>query len=272
MVMSKPVACSRMYNLSPRIRGLWDALFALASSQSGIKLEIIAHAAPAPLSELWARPDLGAVFMCGYPFSRMREAARPTMLAAPVSSEAWSLDQPLYASHILIASTGPVNAVADLAAARWGWTVRDSQSGYHAARSFLAGQFAGKMKQSMTVGPLLNPSGIVAALKDGRIDAGAIDAHAFQLLSMHEPDAIDGLRILATTEPLPAPLLVAAQTLPVDITTALKQSLVALHETPEGAAVLERLGLRRFSAVTPSAYDILPQRADDADRRLGIPW
>ncbi|MEK1865347.1 MAG: PhnD/SsuA/transferrin family substrate-binding protein, partial [Rhizobium leguminosarum] len=68
------------------------------------------------------------------------------------------------------------------------------------------------------------------------------------------------------------PLLVAAQTLPVDITTALQQSLVTLHETPEGTAVLERLGLRRFSAVTPSAYDILSQRADDADRRLGIPW
>lgn len=261
-----------MYNLSPRIRGLWDALFALVSLRSGVELEIIAHAAPAPLSELWTRPDMGAVFMCGYPFSRMPEGLRPAALAAPVSNEAWSLDQPFYASHILVASTGPVNAVADLAATRWGWTVRDSQSGYHAARSFLAGQFAGKMKPSMTVGPLLNPSGIIAALKDGRIDAGAIDAYAFQLLSMHERDAIGGLRILATTDPLPAPLLVAAQTLPADIATALQRSLVTLHETPEGAAALERLGLRRFSAVAPSTYDVLPQRADDADRRLGISW
>ncbi|PDS78456.1 PhnD/SsuA/transferrin family substrate-binding protein [Rhizobium sp. L43] len=272
MVMSKPIACSRMYNLSPRIRGLWDALFALVGARSGVELEIIAHAAPAPLSELWARPDMGAVFMCGYPFSRMSEGARPAVLAAPVSSEAWSLDQPLYASHILVASTGPVKAVADLAAARWGWTVRDSQSGYHAARSFLAGRFADKMKQSATVGPLLNPSGIVAALRDGRIDVGAIDAYAFQLLQMHEPDAIDGLRILATTDPLPAPLLVAAQTLPSNIAAALQRNLATLHETPEGAAVLDRLGLRRFSAVAPSAYDVLPLRADDADRRLGISW
>lgn len=165
MVMSKPIACSRMYNLSPRIRGLWDALFALVSLRSGVELEIIAHAAPAPLSALWSRPDMGTVFMCGYPFSRMPEDTRPAVLAAPVSSEAWSLDQPLYASHILVASTGPVNAVADLAAARWGWTVRDSQSGYHAARSYLADRFAGTMKQSTTVGPLLNPSGIVAALR-----------------------------------------------------------------------------------------------------------
>ncbi|SCW48610.1 ABC-type phosphate/phosphonate transport system, substrate-binding protein [Rhizobium mongolense subsp. loessense] len=272
MVMSKPIACSRMYNLSPRIRGLWDELFALVSVHSGIELEIIAHAAPAPLSQLWTRLDMGVVFMCGYPFSRMPEGARPTALAAPVSSEAWSCDEPLYSSHILVASTGPVNAVADLAAARWGWTVRDSQSGYHAARSYLAGQFTGRMKQSAAVGPLLNPSGIVAALKDRRIEAGAIDAYAFQLLSMHEPDAIDGLRILATTDPLPAPLLVAAQTLPGDMVTALRRSLVTLHETPDGTAVLGALGLRRFSAVAPSAYDVLAQRADAADRRLRITW
>ncbi|MGO8119405.1 phosphate ABC transporter substrate-binding protein, partial [Rhizobium leguminosarum] len=35
-----------MYNLSPRIRGLWDAMFALVSLGSGVELEIIAHAAP----------------------------------------------------------------------------------------------------------------------------------------------------------------------------------------------------------------------------------
>ncbi|APO79598.1 ABC transporter substrate-binding protein (plasmid) [Rhizobium etli 8C-3] len=272
MIMSKPIASSRMYNLSPRIRGLWDALFKLVSMNSKIEFEIIAHAAPAPLSELWTRSDIGLVFICGYPFSRMPEGARPTALAAPVSSEAWSSDQPLYASHIVVASTGPVNTVADLAAARWGWTVRDSQSGYHASRSYLAGQFTGKMKQSAAVGPLLNPSGIVAALKDGRIEAGAIDAYAFQLLSMHEPDAIDGLRILVTTEPTPAPLLVAAQTLPGDMVAALRRSLVTLHETPCGTAVLGALGLRRFSAVAASDYDVLPPRAEAADRRLGIKW
>ncbi|MGO8126559.1 phosphate ABC transporter substrate-binding protein, partial [Rhizobium ruizarguesonis] len=60
--------------------------------------------------------------------------------------------------------------------------------------------------------------------------------------------------------------------LPADIATALHQGLVTLHETPGGTAVFERLGLRRFSAVTPSAYDVLPHRADDADRRLVISW
>src|SRR5437899_2747028 len=100
---SPPVACSRMYNVGPTVRGLWDHLFAWLSEESGIRLEVIAHDAPAPLSELWARPDLGAAFMCGYPFSRLPADQRPIALAAPVSIAPWAGGRPLYASHIVVA-------------------------------------------------------------------------------------------------------------------------------------------------------------------------
>lgn len=92
-----------MYNLSPKISGLWDRLFDWLSSQSGINLEVIAHAAPAPLSELWARPDMGTVFMCGFPFSRLAAAERPVPIAAPVSLADWAEGRPVYASHIVAA-------------------------------------------------------------------------------------------------------------------------------------------------------------------------
>src|SRR6218665_3423610 len=97
--LALPIACSRMYNLSPAIRGAWDDLFGWLGRESGTDLQIVAHAAPAPLSELWNRPDMGAVFMCGFPFSQMPEEARPVALAAPGSTEEWARGGPLYASH-----------------------------------------------------------------------------------------------------------------------------------------------------------------------------
>ena len=45
--------------------------------------EVIDYPAPQPLSALWARPDLGCAFMCGYPFATSRDPGR-TLLAAPV--------------------------------------------------------------------------------------------------------------------------------------------------------------------------------------------
>ena len=268
--LAPAIACSRMYNLSPKISGLWDALFGWLGRRSGVDLEIIAHAAPAPLSELWSRPDMGAVFMCGYPFSTMPEAERPIALAAPISTEAWAQGGPFYASHIVVAQDSPIG-LADLMSARWGWTVRDSQSGYHAPRAFLAAQ-PGPGRSSEAVGPLLNPKGIVDAILSGRIDIGAIDAYAYQLLAKHEPDMVAGLRVVATTEPTPVPLLVAARQQPEEIVSALRHALLQAHLSEEAAGILSALGLSGFAAPDPSAYDQLPERARKADLALGAPW
>lgn len=272
--MSAPalVACSRMYNGSPRIRALWDALFGWLAERAGVRLDVIAHAAPAPLSELWQRDDLGAVFMCGYPWSRLPSEERPVMLAAPVASAPWAAGRPLYASHIAVAADGAVRNLEDLASAVWGWTVRDSQSGYHAPRAFLAGLPPADAPHPAAIGPLLNPSGVIAALRDGRIGAGAIDAYAYLLLARHEPETVAGLRIVATTEPGPCPLLVASRAAPAKALSALRQVLTGMHESEAGRALLARLCLERFAPANEADYRDLPRRAEETDRRLAAAW
>lgn len=264
------VACSRMYNLSPGIRAHWDSLFAWLARDSGIGLEVIGHAAPAPLSELWERSDMGAVFMCGYPFSMLAPEERPVPLAAPVSAAAWAEGKPVYASQIVTARNSGID-VGDLSTAQWGWTVRDSQSGYHAPRAFLSRLPRGKIVGE-PVGPLLNPSGVVAAIEAGRIDVGAIDAYAYQLLEMHEPETTSRLRIVATTEPTPFPLLVASREQSAETIATLAQALLRAHQSDAGQAVLRPLGLTAFAQPDISTYENLPQRAQAADAALGASW
>nr|WP_309574439.1 PhnD/SsuA/transferrin family substrate-binding protein [Rhizobium sp. AP16] len=267
---SPPVACSRMYNLSPKISGLWDGFFTWLGAQSGIRIEVIPHAAPAPLSALWERPDMGVVFMCGFPFSKLAAEQRPIPLVAPISLANWAGGQPVYASHIAAAGDTAFGN-ADLAKARWGWTVRDSQSGYNAPREYLATQPYAKEVRD-TVGPLLNPRGVVEAIRSGTIDVGAIDAYAYQLLDMHEPEMIAPLRIVATTKPAPFPLLVASRQLPPDTVLALKHALLHAHRTDEGQAILTSLGLAAFAEPDMAAYDRMPARARDTDEALGASW
>ena len=267
---SPAIACSRMYNLSPRISGLWDRLFDWLSSQSGITLEVIPHAAPAPLSELWARPDMGAVFMCGFPFSRLAAAERPIPLAAPVSTAGWANGQPVYASHIVAANDKPLTE-AELSTVRWGWTVRDSQSGYNAPREFVAALAKGRLVRE-TVGPLLNPRGVVDAIRAGAIDVGAIDAYAYQLMEMHEPDMIAPLCVVATTRPAPFPLLVAGREQPPEMIAALRYALLNVHQDPEGRSILGSLGLAAFVEPDIAAYEQLPARTLFVDDILGGTW
>ncbi|WP_110031077.1 phosphate/phosphite/phosphonate ABC transporter substrate-binding protein [Hoeflea marina] len=259
-----------MYTVGPEVQALWAGLFDHVSDLSGVPLEVIAHPAPAPLADLWARPDLGAVFMCGYPFSILPVEQRPRPLAAPVSIREWSGDGPCYASHVVVrkGEAPEANGLGDL---RWGWTVRDSQSGYNALREYLAG--LPLMNRAVaTDGPHLNPDGIGAALTEGRIDIGAIDAYAFQLMQMHDPRRVEAVDIIATTKRAPAPMLVAGRTQPQDMIAALKIALLGLHQKPEGLARLAALGLSRFADPDLAAVDELPARAAGAAETLGDAW
>lgn len=259
-----------MYNLSPRIKGHWDRFFGWLAREAGVALDIIAHAPPAPLSELWERPDLGAAFMCGYPYSMVEPEARPVALAAPVPAAEWANGKPVYASHVIAALGSPLGP-NDLPKARWGWTVRDSQSGYNAPRGLLV-ELGATANPPGAVGPLLNPRGILDAVTSGRVEVGAIDAYAWQLLALHEPEALATVRIVATTPAAPFPLLIAARATAKEAVIALRSALTNAGDGDAGRSVLQPLGLTGFAVPDLAAYDTLPDRARAADLALGGPW
>jgi ABC-type phosphate/phosphonate transport system substrate-binding protein len=265
------IACSRMYNLSPQIASIWDELFAWLSNDSRIDLDVIRHPAPAPLSELWGRPDMGVVFMCGFPFSEIPDNDKPQPLAVPISSADWANSLPVYASHIVVRADAPIE-VADLGSVRFGWTVRDSQSGYNAPRRFLAQQLQKRPFTGQAIGPLLNPKGVIDALIANEIDAGALDAYAWQLLEQHEPAMIADLRVLATTETAPFPLLVTAKQQPKEIVAALKASLLKASQCNKGRVILQSLGLSGFADPNLSNYESLSAQARHSDYTLEQPW
>jgi ABC-type phosphate/phosphonate transport system substrate-binding protein len=245
-----------MYNVAPQARLLWDGFFDWLSRSSGVDLEVVAHEAPAPLSTLWHRADLGVAFMCGFPFMATEPDVRPVALAAPVAQACWAKGMPFYASHIVVASSGRLRRPDDLRDATLGWTVRDSQSGYHALRRFLVEAFpdeGGKVFGN-TKGPFLNPAGIIAAIVQGDVDAGPIDAYAFELLRVSAPELVSGLHVMATTTSTPCPLLVAAPQAPKKDVEALRRSLLTAHETVEGLERLRSLALSGFAAIAVNDY------------------
>jgi len=78
------IANARMYSVSPEAAGLWRKLLAELIEHTGLDIALLEHTEPAPIDELWRRPDKAAVFMCGLPFSRSEP--RPELIAAPVPS------------------------------------------------------------------------------------------------------------------------------------------------------------------------------------------
>lgn len=246
-----PIACSRMYDVAPPARAAWHALFACIADLSGVELRPFVHMPPAPIEELWARPDLGCVFMCGWPWA-MHPEPRPVPLAAPVPSLPRYGDRPVYVSDFVVREEAPWRSLPEAFAGRLGWTVGHSHSGCNAPRHHLlrharAFPFAG------AVGPLISPLGVATAVREGRCDIGPMDGFAHDLLRRHAPEAVAGLRTLESTDPAPIPFLVAAPGADPGRVAALRGALLAAHRDPQARAAMDEVLVARFLPVDEAA-------------------
>ena len=254
------VANARMYAVTPAVKAAWRHLFDWAAKESGVPLSYIDHAAPAPLEALWARGDLGAAFMCGFPFASA--AVRPLVLAAPIPSPPRYGGKACYCTDLVVRADSAFVQLSDTFGGRIGWTVEHSQSGYQAVRHHLAALRAARFAQR--IGPLVTPRRVIDALLRDAIDVGPLDSYVHDLLKRHEPETASKLRVVESTVMTPVPLLVASSGVADDAITRLRHALLSCHSAPELATTLDTLLLARFVAVDPADYDVLLDRGERA--------
>jgi ABC-type phosphate/phosphonate transport system substrate-binding protein len=255
------VANARMYAVTPAVKAAWQELFAWVARAAGAPLDYLDHAAPAPLEDLWARADLGAAFMCGFPFAMA--ATRPKLLAAPVPSPARYGGAPRYCTDFVVRRDSRFAQLADTFGGRIGWTVSHSQSGYNAVRHHLLGQ--PRAHYATWVGPLVTPRRVVDAVLRNEIDVGPLDSYVHDLLRRHEPDTAAQLRVVASTAMTPIPPLIAAAGVAEDDVARLRAALLSCHAEPELAATRDALLLARFEAIDAEGYRMLVDWKREAD-------
>ncbi|CAG9165354.1 phosphate/phosphite/phosphonate ABC transporter substrate-binding protein [Cupriavidus respiraculi] len=252
------IASFRMYNATDDVARAWAALFRRVFAELDLAVEVVPHAWPASLVALWQRTDLVCGFMCGLPF--VEGAADVVPLAVPVPSPPRYGDQPRYLSELLVREDSGWLTLPETFGARFGWMARHSQSGYHAARTLLAGHAAaGQRLYDMSVGPLDTPARALDALRERRIDVTALDGYYLDLLRRHAPQRLEGVRTIATTPWTPMPLLVASAAQPAERVAALRDRLGRLHRDPAYTHLLADVLVRRFDAPRIASYAVLQQ-------------
>jgi ABC-type phosphate/phosphonate transport system substrate-binding protein len=253
------IANARMYSVNAAAKAAWRELLAWVTQRASAPWDIIDYEAPAPLSALWARDDLGCALMCGLPYSL--RAPAPLLIAAPVPSKPRYRRRPRYMTDLAVRADSPYRSITDTFGGNIGFTVADSQSGYFALRHFLRPfqqQRGGALYRS-AVGGQLNARGVIDALAAGKIDVGPLDSYSYDLLTHLEPDYANQVRIIASTEPTAIPPFVATADLDSDLRARLRQAFAEVESAPDLAAARARLLLTGFEF--PSSEDYAPLRA-----------
>lgn len=259
------IANARMYSVAPGAVAAWKRLFAWLDETSGVRLSVIDHAFPALLNDLWARPDLAATFMCGWPW--LRHGATHQVVAAPVPSADHAGGEPRYRSHFVVHRDSPFQTLEDTFGHRFAFTIADSHSGYNAPRHHLL-RYRGPRKRPLfgeIIGPLTTPRRMLEAIAEKRTDVGPLDSFAFDLLSRHEPGLASQTRVIASTEPVPIPAIMASRDMDAAVVEALQRTLLTLGSRAEHAALCADLCISGFATLDPATYEVAERWAREAE-------
>jgi ABC-type phosphate/phosphonate transport system substrate-binding protein len=252
--MTHAIMNARMYAVTPAVETLWRSLLQRITADAGVALEYIPYPAPQPLETLWARPDLGCVFMCGYPVALQLAAVVP--LAAPIPRAAWAAGRPVYRSDLIVREDAPFSTLEDTFGGRAGWTVEHSHSGFNAFRHHLL-QYRTASRPTLygeIVPNLVTARAILDAVREGRIDVGPLDAYWHQLIARHNPTLTAGIRVLASTDVATLPAFVTAAATPTSTVHALRSAFAHASQQSWFSDYAEALLIDGFAPVTAADY------------------
>jgi ABC-type phosphate/phosphonate transport system substrate-binding protein len=244
-----------MYAVTPEVESAWRALLQRIAAEANVPLEYLPYPAPRPLEDLWSRPDLGAVLMCGYPIALQLAPVQP--IAAPIPRVPWAAGRAVYRTDLIVREDAPYKQLEDTFGGRAGWTVAHSHSGFNAFRHHL---LAYRTAQRPTlyremVGDLVTARNVLDAVRERRIDVGPLDAYWHMLIARHAPQVCEGVRVLSSTALAPMPAFVAAADVPADAVARLRAAFTSAAARPWFAEWADPLMLEGFAAATRAVFD-----------------
>jgi phosphonate transport system substrate-binding protein len=235
----------------------YEAVTRAIAAQSGTAFAPLRETPLADLPAVVAGPP-ALLFVCGLPYTRMRDAgAAIEPLAAPVPE---GEDGAFYRADLLVASDAPQTAPEQLRGARVAFNGDDSLSGWIMPRHALRERG-------------IDPDGYVwvrtgshrnslDALLRQEVAAAPIDSTVLALELRANP-AIVELRRIARLGHMPSPpvALVGGD---AGLAESLRAALVGLEGSDEGRAALALGAIRRFEIAADADY--APVRSADASR------
>ena len=250
------IANARMYAVTPAVEGIWRTLIAEVAEAAHVPLRYEAYPAPKPLEALWTRPDLGCVFMCGYPIAARLADIVP--IAAPIPDADWAKGEPVYRTDFIVRADSAFTTLGDTFGGRFGWTVRHSHSGFNAPRHHLlrhrAPGAATVFKEAAR--DLVTARRVLDAVIDGSIDVGPLDAYWLMLVRAHLPGLAANIRVAESSDVAPIPALVASPHMPAASIVRLRQAFADVHRAPWFPAVGAALRLQGFAPVGRDDYAV----------------
>lgn len=253
--MSSLVANARMYAVTPAVEDAWRQLLQHVVREAGLAMAYLPYPAPQPLEELWAREDVGCVFMCGFPIAlRLSEV---TPVASPIPALDWAGGKAVYRSDLIVRADAGINSLEESFGKRAGWTVEHSHSGFNAFRYHLLAHRSAQRPSlyGEVRGGLVTARRILDEINAGAIDIGPLDAFWHHLLRRERPELFANIKVIGSTALAPMPAFVAGKHVSAAAIDDLRFAFVSASKASWFKPLGDRLAITGFAPVTHATFE-----------------
>jgi phosphonate transport system substrate-binding protein len=238
--------------LAPNMMPVYSAIADAVGESLGLSTELIVET-----DYENCRNDVNDVcFVCSLPYVHFeREGTAPAVpIAAPVLQGERYRDEPIYFSDVIVAADSDINTFADLRGRSWAFNEPLSQSGYGITRYHLVtlGETAGYFGEVIEAG--FHESAI-RMVRDGEVDASAIDSQVLGIEMRENPQLQDQLRIIDSLGPSTIQPVAVSKRFDERFRDDLRDILLGLHKREGFRRILDHGLVERFAPVGPESYD-----------------
>jgi phosphonate transport system substrate-binding protein len=238
--------------LAPNMMPVYSAIADAVGESLGLSTELIVET-----DYENCRNDVNDVcFVCSLPYVHFeREGTAPAVpIAAPVLQGERYRDEPIYFSDVIVAADSDIDTFADLRGRSWAFNEPLSQSGYGITRYHLVtlGETAGYFGEVIEAG--FHESAI-RMVRDGEVDASAIDSQVLGIEMRENPQLQDQLRIIDSLGPSTIQPVAVSKRFDERFRDDLRDILLGLHKREGFRRILDHGLVERFAPVGPESYD-----------------
>lgn len=209
-------------------------------------------------NQLLKKGELDLAFVCGGPYVEGKEEFGLDLLVMPETLSG----ETVYYSLIIVPPRSQARRFEDLRGKRFAFTDPLSNSGKLVPEYMLAQQgetpehFFGKVVYTSA------HDKSIYAVAAGEVDGAAVDSLIYEYLVRKEPQLAQKVRVLSRSAPYGIPPVVVRPDIPAELRERLRKALLAMHEDPEGALILQGMMLHRFVAANDAAYKTIRDMRD----------
>lgn len=242
--------------MAPNADGFILDLLMYIRQTSGLSIEFVDWMTWPEREAALDRGRIALGWICGLPYTWKADGHPPTvrLLAAPVMSGERYRGQPVYFSDVVVRRGSSFQRFLDLEHSVWGYNEPRSHSGYNLVRYELArrGLEGSFFQRTLATG---SHQQAIEAILRGEIDAAAIDSTVLETELRLRPGLDAELRVIETFGPSPIPPIVAAAGFDPALEVEIRDTLLRIHRSESGRALLERHHMARFAPVDDRSYD-----------------